>query len=174
MNQRSAWPLVAVLVVVAAVVLGAGVVLTSGGGDDETTAGEAAATGVAAREAWTGPNQGATAVYLTIDNGGTEDRLVGASTETAETASLMGGDTDVGHTEGGAGAEPVSLTLPPGTTVLRPGGRHLMLQGVTGALQPGTSFPVRLEFEHAGPVDIEVEVVTWDEAASRLRSNYDQ
>lgn len=188
MNERSAWPLVALLVVVAAVVLGAGVVLTSRGGNDEPAAGEATTAGISVRRAWTGPNRGATAVYLTIDNRGGEDRLVASSTEVAETASVMGGESVVRHTGGGEGegegvgtgtstatvtaTATVDLAVPAGTTGLRPGARHLMLQGLTGELQPGTTFPLRLEFEHAGPVDVEVEVVTWDEAAARLRSSY--
>jgi len=179
-NERSARPLVALLVVVAAVVLGVGVVLTSRSGNDEPAADEATTAGISVRRAWTGPNRGATAVYLTIDNRGGEDRLVAASTEVAETASVMGGESDVRHTDGGEGegagaattTATVDLTVPSGTTGLRPGARHLMLQGVTGELQPGTTFPLRLEFEHAGPVEVEVEVVTWDEAATRLRSSY--
>jgi copper(I)-binding protein len=154
--------LVAGLLVVAALLGGGGALLAAGGG------GSGSAAGVSVAEAWTAPNLGVTAVYLTIDNGGEDDRLVGAATDVAGAASLMGGEAGLTHAASDdAGTEPVGLALPEGTTVLEPGARHLMLEGVTGELQPGDGFPLRLEFERAGTIEVQVEVVSWDEAVER-------
>ena len=42
--------------------------------------------------------------------------------------------------------------------VLRPGGNHIMLIGLTGPLKPGASFPVTLTFAKAGAVTVDVPV----------------
>jgi copper(I)-binding protein len=149
-----------VLLVVAVVLVGAGVLLVSRGGD-EASSGE----GITVRDAWTAPNQDLSAVYLTIDNHGAADRLVGASTAEAAVVSLMGGAAEVTHAA--EGTAPIDLEVPAGTTELRPGSGHLMLQQLSGPLQPGDKFPMQLTFERTGRIDVEVEVVTWDEAASR-------
>lgn len=164
---RSSVPLVVLLGVVAVAILGAGVALLANGTDDEPAAGDEQGTGssgVVVRDAWTAPNQGATAVYLTVDNPGSDDRLVAASSDVAESAALMGGDVDMAQESSG---DAVSLVVPSGATELRPGAPHLMLQGLAAPLQPGTTFPLRLDFEDAGPIEIAVEVVSWDEAADR-------
>jgi len=79
--------------------------------------------------------------------------------------ALMGGAADMTHVA--EGTEPIDLDVPAGTTELRPGGGHLMLQQLSGPLQPGDELEMRLTFERAGPIDVDVAVVTWDEAASR-------
>jgi hypothetical protein len=161
--------LVVLLGVVAVVILGAGVALLVNGTDDEPAAGDEQGTGsgsVVVRDAWTAPNQVATAVYLTVDNPGADDRIVGASSDVAESAALMGGDVDMAQEAGGDG-DAVSLVVPSGATQLRPDSQHLMLQGLAAPLQPGTTFPLRLDFEDAGPIETAVEVVSWDEAADR-------
>lgn len=166
-DRRSTVVMMVVLLLAATGVLAAGVMLVAraGGGNDATAAGEQAAEGISVHDAWMAPNQGATAVYLTIDNGGADDRLVGASTDVAEAAVLMGATANVAHTAGGDG--PVSLDVPAGTTELRAGESHLMLQDLTGPLAPGTPFRLRLDFDRAGTVETEVEVVSWDEVARR-------
>jgi hypothetical protein len=74
----------------------------------------------------------------------------------------------VGHGADPAGGdEPVDLEVPPGSTDLLPGGGHLMLTGLSGALEAGDSFPLRLTFERTGTVDVTVEVVSWDEVVER-------
>ncbi|HMG45267.1 MAG TPA: copper chaperone PCu(A)C [Acidimicrobiales bacterium] len=167
---RSSVPLVVLLGVVAVAILGAGVALLANGTDDEPAAGDEQGTGsdsgggVVVRDAWTAPNQGATAVYLTVDNPGSDDRLVAVSSDVAESAALMGGDVDMAQESSG---DAVSLVVPSGETELRPGAPHLMLQGLAAPLQPGTTFPLRLDFEDAGPIGTAVEVVSWDEAADR-------
>lgn len=154
-------PVVVALLIAALAVAGGGVVLAMGGGEKPSPG------GLTVHDAWTAPNQDATAVYLTFDNGGPDDRLVGASTEIAETASLMG--TNGGVTHSSDGVEAIRLELPAGTTELHPGGQHLMLQGLTRRLAPGDRFELELELElaDAGRLTTTVDVVAWDEAAER-------
>ena len=100
------------------------------------------------------PNSSA---YMTLENMGAEpDHLVGSSSPVAKKVQL--------HTHimenGVAKMRPVdSIEVAPGSpTVLEPGGLHLMLMGLTKKLGEGGTFPLTLEFEHAGEVTIEVPV----------------
>ena len=118
-------------------------------------------------EAWAAEADEVAAVYLTITNGGDADRLVGASAAGVGAVSLMGG----GGADAGAhpaGSRPVDLAVPPGTTELAPGGRHLMLDGLRAPLRPGDRLPLTLELERAGARTVEVEVLGWDAVVDRL------
>ncbi len=42
--------------------------------------------------------------------------------------------------------------------VFAPGGYHIMLTGLSHALDAGQRFPITLTFAHAGPVTVEVTV----------------
>jgi copper(I)-binding protein len=94
--------------------------------------------------------------YMTIENRGPADRLVGASSPKAQAVEM--------HTmENNRGVMRMQAVWridisPRGNTVLVPGGRHLMIVNPTPPLQAGERFPVRLMFEKAGPVDVELEV----------------
>jgi periplasmic copper chaperone A len=97
------------------------------------------------------------AAYMTLETvGAAPDRLIGGSTPVAERVEL--------HThimEGGvAKMRPVEgIEVAPGApTVLKPGGLHLMLSGLTQKLEAGTAIPLTLQFEHAGEVTLEVPV----------------
>lgn len=98
------------------------------------------------------------AAYLTITNTGTApDRLVAVETPAAGMAemhrSMIEGEV--------MKMEPVdALEIPPGATVkLAPGGMHLMLMHLASPLKKGSSFPLTLRFEQAGPVTIDVPVL---------------
>jgi hypothetical protein len=45
-----------------------------------------------------------------------------------------------------------------GTTVLQPGGYHLLLMGMRRPLKDGTSFPLKLKFKNAGDLPVRVDV----------------
>jgi len=52
-----------------------------------------------------------------------------------------------------------SLDIPAGQPVtLKPGGEHIMLTGLSGALREGQSFPLTLTFEKAGTREVTVAV----------------
>ncbi|MDX2276854.1 MAG: copper chaperone PCu(A)C [Hyphomonadaceae bacterium] len=115
----------------------------------------AAEDGIEIREAYVAPSPAGVdlaAGYLTIVNHGPEDRLIGASSERAANVQL--------HTMQMDG--PVmrmrmveSMTIPEGGEItLSPGGDHLMFTGLTAPFAAGDEVPVRLNFEHAGAIDV--------------------
>jgi periplasmic copper chaperone A len=116
--------------------------------------------GIAVESIWaraTPPGAKTGAVYLTLANKGfADDKLVGASTPVAAMAGL--------HTElmanGVMEMRPLkSIDVPPGgTAVLKPGGRHIMLMGLKQPLKRGGHFRLTLEFAHAAPLTVQVEV----------------
>ncbi|MEX2200545.1 MAG: copper chaperone PCu(A)C [Dongiaceae bacterium] len=96
-------------------------------------------------------------VYVAIANEGeTPDRLIAVETAIAERAEL--------HTvlmeDGVAKMRAIeAIELAPGETVLlEPGGDHIMLFGLKGPLIEGETLALRLIFEVAGPIDIELTV----------------
>ncbi len=95
--------------------------------------------------------------YLQLENRGkTADRLVSVSSTAAERVELhtMKLDGDVMRMR-----QLDAIELPPGGSVeLRPGGDHLMLVGLTAPLELGKSIPLKLTFERAGDVMVEVKV----------------
>jgi len=98
------------------------------------------------------------AAYLTVRNkGGEPDRLLSAAAEVSERVELHTHEIDA---QGVARMRQVpAIELPPGKdTALQPGGFHVMLLGLEGPLADGHSFPLRLRFEKAGEVTVEVSV----------------
>jgi copper(I)-binding protein len=98
------------------------------------------------------------AAYMTLNNAGaTADRLTEASSPVAarteiHTHIIEGDIMRMRAVEG--------VDLPPGETVeFQPGGLHVMLIGLTAALQEGESFPLTLTFAAAGATTVEVKVL---------------
>lgn len=97
------------------------------------------------------------AAYMTLVNkGSTADRLLSVSTPMARKAELHT------HTmEGGVmkmrRVETIEL-VPGKPTVLEPGGVHVMMMGIEKPLVDGGSFPLTLNFEHAGTVEVTVRI----------------
>jgi copper(I)-binding protein len=117
-----------------------------------------AATSVEVRGAWaraTPPAAEVAAAYLELRSR-TADRLLAVSTPVARRAevhstSMRDGVMEMRHLE--------ALTIPAGTpVVLKPGGLHLMLLGLSAPLVAGQRFPLELRFERAGVVRTEVLV----------------
>lgn len=123
----------------------------AGGGPSPT--GSLTVSGAWARAASAGS---ATAVYLTITNNGPADSLTKASVPVgmASIHRTMAGDS------GMMGMEPVDkMAIPSGGTVtLEPGGFHIMVEGLTAAVEAGTTIDVTLTFEHAGQRTVKAEV----------------
>ncbi|MCK8780826.1 copper chaperone PCu(A)C [Rhizobium sp. NTR19] len=96
--------------------------------------------------------------YLTIVNSGTEgDRLLGGSTPAAERLELH----ESSLVDGVARMRPArqGIEIPAGGTVsLQPGGTHIMLVGPKMRPPEGGSFKATLQFEKAGPVEVEFVV----------------
>ncbi len=100
------------------------------------------------------PNGGG---YLKIDNAaGAADRLVAVSADVSKTVELhtMKLENNVMRMR-----QIDAIDVPAGQSVeLKPGGMHLMFIGLKTPLKAGDSFPVKLRFEKAGEVVVEVKV----------------
>ncbi|MBY0338193.1 MAG: copper chaperone PCu(A)C, partial [Acetobacteraceae bacterium] len=95
--------------------------------------------------------------YLVIRNAGAQpDRLVAASTPAAQRVELH---THIREGEVMRMRPVADIAVPAsGSVALQPGGLHLMLMGLTRALNEGESVPVTLRFERAGEITVELAV----------------
>ena len=106
------------------------------------------------------PGATSTAAYLVISNrGAVAETLTNVATPAATAASMhrtltsadMGGMTGMQMVD--------AIHIPAGGEVtLEPGGFHVMLEGLTGALNDGDSVELVLTFEQAGDVTVTAEV----------------
>jgi copper(I)-binding protein len=103
----------------------------------------------------TAPGAANGAVFLTI-KAAADDRLLAAESAVADRAELHDHQMDGGV----ARMRKVSaVKLPAGQDVtLQPGGMHVMLMGLKAPLVAGERFPLRLELERAGAVEVTVAV----------------
>ena len=100
--------------------------------------------------------------YMTVINRGqAPDRLVGVSGTVSEVAELHTHVTE-GNMMQMRRVE--AMEIQSGTpAVLQPGGFHIMLIGLKQPLVAGQTFPLRLRFERAGEITVEVSVRTYGE-----------
>jgi copper(I)-binding protein len=106
----------------------------------------------------TAPYQPAGAAYLTIENAGrSTDKLLSATSPAAASVEI--------HTMAMEGnvmkmREAPALEVPPAAKLeMKPGaGYHLMLMGLRQPLKAGEKFPVTLNFEKAGRIEVDVSV----------------
>ncbi len=124
---------------------------------------------------WARPTAGPNmlgAAYMTLKNNGKEaDTLESVSSPDAEMVMIhqniqgANGVMEMRHVERG-------LVIPAGGTVaLQPGGYHIMLMGLKYNLEEGHSIPLKLDFAHAGTVDVEVKVERKPEADSGMHEH---
>lgn len=98
------------------------------------------------------------AFFILHNHGDQEDRLLGASTPIAGKAELH---THVHMGEVMRMQKIDSAAIPPhGMTEFVPGGNHVMLFDLKQPLKAGDSFPLTLEFEKAGKLEVQVKVET--------------
>ena len=97
------------------------------------------------------------AVFLEItDKNGEGDTLLSAATPNAARSEIHL-TTVVDDVARMARQEKVDIA--PGETVtFKPGGLHIMLMGLKGALVEGEEFPLTLNFEKSGSVDVVVKI----------------
>jgi hypothetical protein len=130
-----------------------------------TYAAEPAPQVVTVSAAWaraTPPDMAVAAVYLTLSGGPRADRLVGAATPRAAMAQIH----VVSEAEGMARMRPTEgVDVPARKSVaLAPQGTHIMLMNLPRPLVAGERFPLTLQFEQAGKIDVSVEVRAPDTA----------
>jgi periplasmic copper chaperone A len=120
--------------------------------------GSTVGVGISVAAAWArSADEGNGAVYMLIRNIGNEpDRLVGVVGDVAGALELHTSE----NSNGVVAMRPVDgIDLPAGGQLeLRPGGYHVMLVGLSQALAPGDRFPLLLQFERAGEVEVVAEV----------------
>jgi copper(I)-binding protein len=113
------------------------------------------------------PGQPSAGAYVRIENNGKEkDTLQSVGAAIAKSAELhaMAMDGDVMKMR-----EVESIEIKPSQIIaMKPGGGyHIMLIGLNRPLQAGDKFPMTLTFEHAGKVEISVDVVALGKTASK-------
>ena len=104
----------------------------------------------------TAPAQPTGGGYLTLTSKGRADRLLSASSPIAREVQIhsMKMEGDVMRMR-----EVDAIDVPADKLVeLKPGGFHLMLMGLKEPLKAGQRFPLKLRFEKAGEVSVEVSV----------------
>lgn len=108
------------------------------------------------------------AAYMTLMNkGSAPDRLVSVSTPMAMKAELHthlmeGGVMKMRRLDG--------IDLVPGKpSLLKPGGLHVMMMGLKEPLVDGKSFPLTLNFERAGTVEVTVRIFEPEESTGDMK-----
>lgn len=107
----------------------------------------------------TAPGLQTGAVYFTLRNDQPQgDRIIGVETDRAARVELHhtieeGGNSRMLHT-------PEVRVPGNGQVVFQPGGRHVMLMGLTESLTEGEVFTITLQFERAGAMTLEVDVLS--------------
>lgn len=102
------------------------------------------------------PGQKAAGGFMKIENKGTADQLIAASSPVAGEMQLhtMTMDGNVMKMR-----EVKAIDVPAnGTVELKPGGLHLMFMDIKSPLKAGEAVPVKLKFQKAGEVEIKVPV----------------
>ncbi len=101
--------------------------------------------------------QSSAAVYFTVENSGTPDRLTAESTPIADKSEMHDSTMDNGIMRMRPVTEPIAID-PQHPFKAGPNGYHLMLTGLKNPLKAGDTFPLLLTFEHAGPLPVTVTV----------------
>ena len=102
------------------------------------------------------PGQMVAGGFMKIENKGTTDQLLSASSPAAGEVQLheMGMDGNVMKMR-----QVKEITVPAGGAVeLKPGGLHLMFMNIKTPLLAGQTVPVKLKFAKAGEVEVKVPV----------------
>lgn len=111
------------------------------------------------------------AAYVTLTNeGARSDRLVDATSSAAERVELHAHL----HEDGVVRMRRIeAIEITPGEpTVLRPGGLHVMLFGLTAPLLEGTRLPLELHFAEAGTIVLELPVRGLDHRPPDARGHH--
>jgi len=104
----------------------------------------------------TAPGQPAAGAFMKIENSGTADQLVSASSPAAgevqlHQMSMEGNVMKMGQVK--------DIAVPAnGSVDLKPGGYHIMLMNIKAPLKVGETVPVKLKFAKAGEVEVKLPV----------------
>ena len=104
----------------------------------------------------TAPGQPAAGAFMKIENSGSADQLVSASSPAAgevqlHQMSMEGNVMKMGQVK--------DIAVPAnGSVDLKPGGYHIMLMNIKAPLKAGDTVPVKLKFAKAGEVEVKLPV----------------
>jgi periplasmic copper chaperone A len=94
------------------------------------------------------------AAFMVFENKGVADKLIGVSGDVAREIQIHTMLTEAGVMKM---REIKSLDIPANDKAeLKPGGLHIMLIGLKDGLKEGEKFPLKLKFEKAGEVTVEI------------------
>ena len=94
------------------------------------------------------------AAFMSFGNKGAADKLISVTGDVAKEIQIHSMITEAGVMKM---REIKSLDIPAnGKAELKPGGFHIMLIGIPDGLKEGTKFPLKLKFEKAGEVTVQV------------------
>ena len=94
------------------------------------------------------------AAFMVFDNKGSADKLIGVTGDIAKDIQIHSMITEAGVMKM---REIKSLDIPAnGKAELKPGGFHVMLIGLKDGLKEGATLPLKLTFEKAGEVTVQV------------------
>ena len=95
--------------------------------------------------------------FMSLTNAGPDDRLLSVSSDVAASTELHQMSMDASNVMHMRQVSAVDVKS--GQTVsLAPGGYHVMFVGLKAPLKAGDKFPIKLTFEKAGEVTVEVHV----------------
>lgn len=108
------------------------------------------------------------AVYATIANtGSAPDTLVSVTATHAGSAGLHS-SMDHGGTQMMMPADPVAIA-PNAVVQLKPGGTHVMLEGLTRLFAPGDTMPLTFVFRRSGAVTVNASVFAYEDLQRALQ-----
>ncbi|WP_422421851.1 copper chaperone PCu(A)C [Pseudomonas sp. GZD-222] len=108
---------------------------------------------------------GGSAYFTVLNQGAQTDRLIAVSSSRAQHATL--------HAQAGSEGmmtmqDVAGMDIPAHTEVaFKPGANHVMLTGMQQSLKAGEQFPLTLEFEKAGKLEVQVDVLPVEAQASQ-------
>ena len=113
------------------------------------------------------PGQMAAGGFMKIENKGTADQLVSASSPVAGEVQLheMAMEGNVMKMR-----QVKDIAVPAGGSVeLKPGGLHLMFMNIKAPLTAGESVPVKLKFAKAGEVEVKMPVNSMGQSGGAMK-----
>ena len=113
------------------------------------------------------PGQMAAGGFMKIENKGTADQLVSASSPVAGEVQLheMAMEGNVMKMR-----QVKDIAVPAGGSVeLKPGGLHLMFMNIKAPLTAGESVPVKLKFAKAGEVEVKMPVNAMGQSGGAMK-----
>lgn len=122
--------------------------------------GQQGASEIELSKAWARPTVGQApgAVYLTIENrSGEDDRLISAATDNAAMAMIHQNEIVNGVAKMRVAGD---INIPAHDQIeMRPGGTHIMLQGLRAPLETGDDFDLVLRFRNSKDQTVKVTVL---------------